>query len=346
LKKLVLPVIFLIFVGSLWSCGYKTNPRPTATRIPAEIKTIDVKADPNGIKLKWTVPGLNSDGSKLTDLSGFKVYRGSRGVDEDCVDCQEKRELLANIDFQSPSNAEIRDNEVVFRDKDVSLGKIYTYSVAAYNMRGRESRIGNPVDVYYEAPPAAPTNLTAQSEEGHIRLQWTAPSDEKIDRYELFRGTVNDIAKMKSIGTAPYREPWFVDKDLEKNTKYYYAIRSVKSNKGTLFESNPSSVVEATAPGVYWGAPEDVNVAMTRQGIRVYWNPVKIENEETRYNVYRSEGGGVFQKVNPEPMKAPWLLDSRVTRGRTYRYAVTAFPNGKPGEESARTASEALRYNY
>ncbi len=346
MRKLVLPALFLVALGSLCSCGYKTNPRSTAAKVPAEIKIITSKAYPSEITLNWTVPGSNSDGSKLIDLSGFKVYRGSKGVDEDCENCQDKRELYKNIDFQSPSNTIIKDNEVTFQDKDVTPGKVYSYAVSAYNFRGRESGIGNAIEVFYESPPPPPTNLTAKPEEGRIRLEWTAPIDEKIDRYQIFRGAENDIEKMKSIGTVPYREPWFVDKDLEKNSKYFYAVRSVKSNKGTPFESNTSIVAEAVAPSIYWSPPENVNVAMNRQGMRVYWDPVKIENEETRYNVYRSESGRSFQKINPEPAKTPWLLDSKVTKGRVYRYAVTAFPNGKPDEESAKTASEALRYTY
>ncbi|MHB8203968.1 MAG: fibronectin type III domain-containing protein, partial [Desulfomonilaceae bacterium] len=205
----------------------------------------------------------------------------------DCENCQDKRELLANIDFQSPSNAKIKNDEVIFQDKNVTPGKVYSYAVVAYNLRGRESGIGNAVEVYYETPPPAPTNLIARPEAGHIRLEWKAPTDSTIDRYQIFRGTEEDAAKMKSIGTAASREPWFVDKGVEKNTKYFYTVRSVKSNRGTPFESNASNVVEAVAPSIYWGSPENVNVAMSSQGIRVYWEPVKMENEETRYNVYR-----------------------------------------------------------
>lgn len=332
--------------GVFCSCGYKTNPRPTAAKVPAEIRIITARGYPNDITLNWKVPDLNSDGSKLTDLSGFKVYRGSRGLDEDCENCQDKRQLYANIDFQLPSNAVIKDNEVTFQDKDVSSGKVYSYAVTAYNLRDRESRIGNAIEVFYEAPPYAPTNLTAKPEAGHIRIEWTAPTDENIDRYEILRGDVKDVAKMKTIGTAPHREPWFVDKNVEKNSGYFYAVRSVRSYKGTPLESNTSNIAQAVAPAIFWGSPENVNVAMSNQGIRIYWDPVKIENEETRYNVYRSESGRAFQQINPEPISTPWFLDSKVTRGRSYRYAVTAFPKGKPDQESARTASQAIRYAY
>ncbi len=346
LRKLLLPALFLMTLNCLCSCGYKTNPRPTTVRAPAPTKLITARAFPDDIKLNWNVPASNSDGSRLTDLSGFKIYRGSRGVDEDCENCQDKRKLLANIDFQSPSNAEIKNDEVIFQDKNVTPGNVYSYAVVAYNLRGRESGIGAAVEVYYETPPPAPTDLVARPEAGHIRLEWKAPADSKIDRYQIFRGTQDEAAKMKSIGTAAHREPWFVDKGVEKDSKYFYTVRSVKSNRGTPFESNASNVAGAVAPSIYWGSPENVNVAMSSQGIRVYWEPVKMENEETRYNVYRSESGRGFQKINAEPVKTPWLLDNKVTRGRMYRYAVTAFPKNRPEEESSRTASEALRYTY
>ena len=346
MNKLVIAILFAVVTISVFSCGYKTSPRPAVARIPAEIRIINADVFPDEIVLKWAVPSLNTDGSSLTDLSGFKVYRGSRDLDEDCVDCRDKRELFSNIDFQAPSNATIRDNEVIFQDRDVSPGKIYSYDVSAYNLRGRESPIGNALEVFFDAPPPAPTNLTAKPEEGHIRLEWKIPEEEKIDRYQILRGTEKDVSKMKEIGSASRREPWFVDKDVTKNTKYFYVVRSVKSTRGTILKSVPSVESEAVAPSLYWGAPENVNVAMTREGVRVYWNPVKIENEDTFYNVYRSESGEVFQKVNPEPLKTPWLLDTKAIKGRVYRYAVTAFAKNRPGEESARTASEALRYNF
>ena len=89
----------------------------------------------------------------------------------------------------------------------------------AYNLRGRESPIGNALEVFFDAPPPAPTNLTAKSEEGHIRLEWKIPEEEKIDRYQILRGTEKDVSKMKEIGSASRREPWFVDKDVTKNTR-------------------------------------------------------------------------------------------------------------------------------
>ncbi|MGC8602418.1 MAG: fibronectin type III domain-containing protein [Desulfomonilaceae bacterium] len=346
LWEFIFPAIFLIALSALCSCGYKTKPRPTTVRVPAQIKIINATGFPNDITLSWNAPALNADGSKLTDLSGFKVYRGSRGVDEDCQNCQDKRQLYANIDFQSPTNAVIKNNEVTFQDKDVAPGKVYSYSVTAFNLKGRESGARNAIEVFYETTPTAPTNLTAKPEAGHIRLEWTAPSDEKIDRFRILRGSDNDIAKMKSIGTAPQRELWYVDKNVEKGDKFFYAVRSVKSHKGTPFESNTSNIAEAAAPSVYWGSPENVNLAMTNQGIRVYWEPVKIDNEETNYNIYRSESGHAFQKINTVALKEPWFLNNKVSKGRPYRYAVTAFPKGRPDEESAKTASQALRYAF
>ena len=53
---------------------------------------------------------------------------------------------------------------------------------------------------------------------------------------------------------------------------------------------------------------------------------MKIPNEEARYNVYRSEAEKVFEKINPEPLRNSWFVDSNVRKGFTYRYRLPHSP--------------------
>jgi len=121
-------------------------------------------------------------------------------------------------------------------------------------------------------------------------------------------------------------------------------VRSFKMDKGISLESAPSSTVKALLPAVQFQPPENVHAASTRRGIRLAWYPVKIEKEETRYNVYRSEAGKMFEKINTQPLVNPSYLDSKLVRGKKYGYAVTAFPNGKPEYESRRAGSETVTF--
>lgn len=336
----------LILLTSLTGCGYKTNPRPATATMPGEIILVNAYAYPDRITLKWSVPAFNSDGSPFQDISGFKILRASTSVSDDCEKCGEKKDLFANIDFQTPTNAVIKDGEVSYNDRTVKFGNVYYYGVSAYNLKGREARPSPDVKVIFDEVPEAPVSVNAEMEGDSVRLSWSAPSgDSRNIAYRIYRGTSPDVETMKPVGGSGTGEKSFVDKNVERSNNYFYVVRSARMNQGVSIESSPSNVVNVNIPAVTWGAPENVNTASARDGIRIYWNPVRIENDETRYNVYRSEQGGMFDRINTEPLKNAWFVDDKVTSGRSYRYAVTAFPKDKPQEESNRSGSESVKYN-
>ena len=336
----------LVIPALVVACGYKTNPRPSTATVPAEVGLVHAHAYPAKIVLRWDVPKTNVDGSPLKDISGFKVYKTTEKIGEECENCPEQKAVPINVDFQHPVNAVIAEGEVVFTDPDVKLGDVYTYSVTVYNLKGREGHPSEDVTVVFDEPPPEPKEPQATVEKRGIRLEWTAPvRPAGLRSYSIFRGTEPQVEKMKSVGRTKWAETYFVDETVEPHTTYYYVVRSLKMNRGVPFDSEPSPVVKVVVPSLRVKSPENVTVASTRGGIRVYWDRVNIEGSETLYNVYRSESRGVFIKLNSEPIVSPGYVDKTVRRGYTYRYAVTAFPKETPEEESSRSASEAVRYN-
>ena len=117
-------------------CGYKTSPRPATATVPGEVGLVEAQGYPDKVTLKWHVPLSNADGSLLTDTSGFKVYRTAQKVGEECENCDEKKSIYANVDFQNPINAVIDKGEVLYTDKAVTPGNVYSYSVSTYNLKG------------------------------------------------------------------------------------------------------------------------------------------------------------------------------------------------------------------
>lgn len=330
----------------LLGCGYKTNPRPATATTPGEIILVNAYAYPDRITLKWSVPAFNNDGSPFKDISGFKILRASTPISDDCETCGDKKSLFANVDFQTPTNATIRDGEVIFNDKSVKPGHTYYYAVSSYNLKGREAKPSPDAKIVFDELPATPQSLKADAERDGVRLTWSAPSGQvKNVAYRIYRGPSSDLEAMKPVGGSGNSDNTFVDRTVERSNSYFYSVRSARMNQGVSIESDPSNVVNIIVPTVTWGAPENVNTASTRDGVRIYWNPVKIENDETRYSIYRSEQGGIFEKINPEPIRNAWFVDERVITGRSYRYAVTAFPKDKPGEESNRSGSESIKFN-
>jgi hypothetical protein len=336
----------LIVSSLLTGCGYKTSPRPATATIPGEVGLVEALGYPDKVILKWQVPLSNTDGSLLTDISGFKLYRTAQKIGEECENCEEKKSVYANVDFQNPTNAVIEKGEVVYTDKAVVPGNVYSYSVSAYNLKGREGRPSQVVNVVFDKTPPAPEGLRADVEPGGITLEWTMPPHAAgIKNYRIYRGTTDKPNEMKVIGGTKWDETSFVDKEVEKEKTYYYIVRSLKINRGVSLESEPSPLVKVFVPAVQCKPPESVHVESYGNAIRVWWDEVKIPNAETRYNIFRSEAGKLYVKINSEPLKDTSFNDSNVRNGLTYRYAVTAFPEGRPAEESRRTPSEEVKFN-
>lgn len=329
----------------LAGCGYKTSPHPAAASVPGECSLIDVYAYPGRIVLRWAVPSSNVDGSALKDVSGFKVFRLVQKEGEGCENCEEKKTLYANVDYQNPVNAQISGGEVVYTDTGVSTGNVYTYWIEAYNLRGRDGRLSDEIPVTLDEFPDPPTDLRARPDAKGIVLEWEPPGrSENVRTYRVFRGTTDKAADMKAVGGTSSGSTTFMDREAEAEKPYYYTVRSLRVTRGVSLASLPATPVRAILPAVLWQPPEKVDVAWTRQGIRICWDKVKIENQETRYNIYRSEGSKMFEKLNQDGLSNLCHLDSRVIKGRSYRYAVTAFPKGKPEDESARSASEEIKF--
>jgi fibronectin type 3 domain-containing protein len=279
-------------------------------------------------------------------MSGFKVYRTAQKVGEECENCEEKKGIYANVDFQNPTNAIIDKGEVLYTDKAVTPGNVYYYSVSAYNLKGREGRPSQDVTLLFDEVPRAPEGLRADVDTGAITLEWTTPPRAAgIKNYRVYRGMTDKPDDMKVIGGTKWDETSYVDKDVEKEKTYYYIVRSLKMNRGVSLESEPSPLVKVFVPSVQWKPPDNVHAESYRNGIRIWWDTVKIPNEETRYNVYRSEAGKMFEKINPRPLSDASFEDRNVRKGLAYRYAVTSFPDGRPEAESRRAASEEVKFS-
>lgn len=335
----------LVISCLLFGCGYKTSPRPATATVPGEVALVNVFGYPDRIVVQWDVPKTNVDGSPLTDLSGFKVYRSAQTIGEECENCPEKRVLHANVDFQNPSNAVIGSGEVTYTDSDVKQGNVYAYSVGAYNLKGREGAISDEVTIVFDKPPPVPRDLKAEAEAEGVNLEWPAFDDSSgVQSFRVYRGSEPDPDKMKSIGRTKWAETQFMDKKVEKGSTHYYMVRSLKMNRGVSLESAGSPVVKVVVSKFDPPSPTNVKVVVTRRGLLIEWDPVKTGDRPARYNVYRSESQRMFVKLNQEPIDKTSFLDTKVTVGNRYRYTVSAFPEGSPEEESGRSGSESVRY--
>jgi fibronectin type 3 domain-containing protein len=282
---------------------------------------------------------VNEDGSAIEKLSGFKVYRVSAPLDEECDDCSQ-RTLRSYIDYQNPSSATIKDGKVIYTDEKVEQGNIYVYEVAAQNAEGRESELSQAVEVALKQPPPSPKGLIAMGKGAQVGLEWESPARPSgIRGYRIYRGLSRNPWDMELAGQTRHAETFYTDRDVGRDRLYYYCVRAYKMVKGIPLQSAASDVVSAQVSGAALAPPEDVHAMETGGSVTVFWSPVKLEDEDVRYNIYRSIDGGEFVKLNSRPLNELKYQDTDApgdgaSGDSSYRYRVTAFPKTRPSAES------------
>jgi hypothetical protein len=92
--------------------------------------------------------------------------------------------------------------------------------------------------------PAAPSGLSATSQDGAIDLEWNAVSE--ADTYRVYRSTNSGVDASGSPLSTDIGSTDYVDESAENGTKYYYVVTAVATEGGDSAESDPSNEVEKT----------------------------------------------------------------------------------------------------
>jgi fibronectin type 3 domain-containing protein/PKD repeat protein len=148
-----------------------------------------------------------------------------------------------------PSTVSFETSATSYLDSGLTPGNTYYYRVIAVDTGSNESGPSSvasavaPGDA--DPPPAAPTGLAANPGPGagEILLTWNANSEPDLDHYRLERSpTVVFGASTVSFETSATS---YQDSGLVPGNTYYYRVIAIDAGSN---ESNPSSVVSATAP--------------------------------------------------------------------------------------------------
>jgi len=128
---------------ALPACGRKTPVRPPELAAPQRIDSVSVTNVADGIELSWRRPTQYADGSRMTDLAGFRVERS-----------------VAGAPFSEVATVEVTDQERIrqerrFRwvDSDTQVGTVYQYRVTSFTT---DDYVSQPSDIV-TAERAIPT---------------------------------------------------------------------------------------------------------------------------------------------------------------------------------------------
>lgn len=327
------------------ACAKKGPPIPWSSIVPKRI--VDLQAIPREgrLLLEWGVPKENTDKSPLTDLVEFQILR-SEGVlvGDECKECGGKPKVVYKMKLGSQEEEKKRRKALFFEDQEAR--RVYVYEVVSINRRGYPSSPSNPVTVYWDHPPQAPTTVRAERGDKKAALSWEPV--EGATGYNVYRRTEGEEEfPLNPLNREPLKAAEYSDLSVQNDTKYIYSIRAVTRVVKTDVEGKGSpgiavTPIKLTPPS----APVELMAIPIKEGIELHWRTNR-EPDILGYNVYRRKPGEKeFQRLNETPLSKDTYLDTGVVLQQEYEYVVTAVDNSARRNESPHSEEVRVKYLY
>jgi len=343
----------MLCILTLGGCGKKGDPSAPRAVVPAKVESLSAHPQGRSIVVSWAIPTKNTDGSELLDLKGFKLLRSVQPFDKACRDCPKRFSLLYEIDYETYMMSKPRATTIEYRDNDLSVRTIYTYSVVSSNAARQLSPPARTGEIFWDVPAMPPQNLQARLQEKSVILSWAAPTGreegaplQEVAGYNLYRRGPGEAHTLAPLNREPITTLACRDRGVEADQDYFYTLRSVRKVGETFIESEGCeevavSTTDRTPPDV----PAGLIAIPTTRGIVLKWND-SAASDLKGYNLYRQAGDAAdFIKVTPAPLSIGSYLDTSVADGQTYTYAVTAVDDARETNESNRSTAVTIEYN-
>jgi predicted small lipoprotein YifL len=352
--RLAVAVLALLAAGGA-GCGKKGPPVAPEKRLPAAPTGMSATVEADSIVVNWSIPRSRVDGTPLRDVALVRLHRRAEAEGEPAKSAMVSSgevvgwDEIAYIKLDAPGPAVVAGNAVKWIDRrGLVLGRRYVYVATVVDSTGRWSAPSERLPVLYLAAPRPPPTLTAVPGEGEARLAWQPPAG-LIDgsppsselTYVILRGTGAE-GPLAAITGEPVGGTSFVDRGLDNETLYRYAVRAVRREGGTAAYSEPSAPatvtpVDRTAPA----PPSNLVAIPSASAVRLAWN-ASASPDVASYGVYRATGEGPFVRIGTTSPLNTVFTDRAVTAGARYRYAVTALDTARAPNESARSNVAAI----
>lgn len=200
------------------------------------------------------------------------------------------------------------------------------YRVKAISYKDTESIYSREIDVKKDPSPATPILTGEAISSSILKIKWDAVANARsynIKRSESVNGTYETIAEYYNDSTA------YVDKELPRNTTFYYKISALNSS-GEGVDSKPLELTtrDLDVPG----AVENYYVSSSDGAVVLTWDFAY----DTQYKIMRATNpSGTFTVVKDNFEGTRYIDKSGITNGETYYYKVQGKNILGEGPESA-----------
>jgi hypothetical protein len=336
----------LIAALALAACGKAAPPVAPDVKVPAAISDLRGVVEDGAVALTWTIPQRRADGARMRDLTELRLYRS-----EDEGVMPPKPALLvegkiagyreiAVIALSAPAPAVVQGSTVRVVDQEgLRVGRRYTYVAVSEDSRGRVSAPSNRFAIIFIAPPEAPATPTTIAGDGEVRVRWRPPARLRDGgtpgalAYEVLRSSGAD-APPEAIFSVPAGQTEYVDRNLQNERTYHYAVRAIRQDAGATARGPASPRVAATPVRAAPVAPPTNLVAAPSANIvRLSWTASPDRNVAAHV-IYRAGSTGEAARVGSVRVPATTFTDRDLPPG-TYRYTVTAQDATARASESA-----------
>ncbi|MGD0309389.1 MAG: fibronectin type III domain-containing protein [Acidobacteriota bacterium] len=172
---------------------------------------------PDSIKITWNEPSANADGSTPARITGYNIYRTE----------DPKSVPSATVNVALLTKPE-------FGDRSFEFDKTYYYAVSV---------VASTANPYAESPPSAlqsvtprdtfppgiPKSLDAVAENGVVTLLWTAPDDNDVAGYRVYRKEKDATARVL-LQTQVVTALSFRDDQVRHGIQYEYSVAAVDTH--------------------------------------------------------------------------------------------------------------------
>jgi len=237
-RLMIISLTLIMMTG----CGKKGPVQPKLDTVPEPPQEVTVQQKGMLFVLSWTIPERHQDGTKVEDLTGFRIKRLTYDAAQGCPTCRDPQTEVAEIELKYPEPAQRIGKRLYWRDLDIRIGTGYRYAIVPLTIGGHETP-STMVHLVAVQPPPAPTNLRAEAGDARVSLQWDAPElpdDMELIGYNLYRRHAKRAFPIIPVNKEPLQETQLLDRGLDNGNAYEYRVSALVKTGDQVIESMAS----------------------------------------------------------------------------------------------------------